>query len=399
MRAVRGGLRAAILLMLTVGVATAFFSCGDKKSPTGPSSTDLTVIAISPGSGTTLGGTAITITGTHFAAGATVMIGGAAATSITLVSDTSITAMTPQHATGASDVIVSAGGKTGTLRSGFTFAAPATQANQPPAIANISIKGTGRNEPGGYSDIDETLNIVASVSDAETPVSDLKFAWSVEVGTINGDGPTVTWRSPHDVPSPRDVTFTLTVTERFQSTDDNGLPVTKENKTTGTAVVSLHDSRKEVGDMAYQFMADFSNSGVPKSTVMQNFSNSCTETGKEGSDVDKNRKLWHIDSYDDGKASVDLKFAGSCKVDVGAVDACAYLPWTWRSTCVNPGPRQGQKATAKGQDQVSAIYQGNRWWLCGSRWIGESGSGPTDNDCNGSPTATSTETTLGMRVR
>jgi hypothetical protein len=65
---------------------------------------------------------------------------------------------------------------------------------------------------------------------------------------------------------------------------------------------------------------------------------------------------------------------------------------------VNPGPRQGQKATAKGQDQVSAIYQGNRWWLCGSRWIGESGSGPTDTDCNnGVPAFSSTPTTFGMR--
>jgi hypothetical protein len=387
----RGGACAAILLLL--------LSCGDKKSPTGPSNTDLTVTAITPSSGSTLGGTAITITGTHFASGATVMIGGAAATSVTVVSETSLTAITPQHATGASDVIVSAGGKTGTLRSGFTFSAPAPQTNQPPTIANISIKGTGRNEPGGYSDIDETLNVVATVTDAETSVGDLKFHWDVEVGAISGDGPTVTWRSPHDVSSPRDVTFTLTVTESYQSTDTNGLPVTKENKTTGTAVISLHDSRKEVSEMAYQFMADFSNSSVPKSTVLRNFSNSCSETGKEGADVDKNRRLWRIDGYDDGKPSVDLKFAGTCKVDVGAVDACAYVPWTWRSTCVNPGPRQGQKAVAKGQDQVSAIYQGNRWWLCGSRWIGESGSGPTDNDCNNGPTLTGTDTTFGMRVR
>ena len=392
-------MRAAILLLLTMGVVIGFMSCGDKKSPTGPSSTDLTVTGINPSSGSTLGGTAITISGTHFAAGATVTIGGAAATNIALVSDTSITAMTPQHASGASDVIVSAGGKTGTLRSGFTFSAPAKETNQPPAISNISIKGTGRMEPGGYSDIDETLNVVATVTDAETPVNNLKFQWAVEVGTITGDGPTVTWRSPHDVPSPRDVTFTLTVTESFQSTDDSGLPVTKENKTTGTAVVSLHDSRKEVSDMAAQFMADFSDSSVPKSTVMRNFSGSCTETGKEGSDVDKNRRLWHIDSFKPGTPDVDLKFGISCKVDVGAVDACAYVPWTWNSTCINPGAYNGKKAVANGQDQVSAIYQGNRWWLCGSRWIGSSGSGPTDNDCNGGPTLTGTPTTFGMRER
>jgi hypothetical protein len=373
----------AALLLLTIGVAIGFMSCGDKKSPTGPSSTDLTVTGINPSSGTTLGGTAITISGSHFAAGATVMIGGAAATSITFVSDTSLTAITPQHASGAADVVVSAGGKTGTLRSGFTFSAPAAQTNQPPTIGNISIKGTGRLEPGGYSDIDETLNVVATVTDPETPVSDLKFHWDVEVGTISGDGPTVTWKSPHDVPSPRDVTFTLTVTESYQSTDANGLPVTKENKTTGTAVISLHDSRKEVGDMALLFLNDFSDSNTPKSTVMQNFTNSCKGTKDENNDVDKNRTLWHIDRSKIGPgADVTIKFGINCPFrDRGPVDACAQVYSEWHSTCT----RTGQKANTTGTDQVTAIYENNRWKLCGSDFNEKTGDGPSDEQCAGHP--------------
>jgi hypothetical protein len=367
---------ATLLLILTAGFT---LSCGDNKSPTSPSANNLQVTAIAPASGTTLGGTAITISGSNFAAGATVMIGGAAATNVTFVSETSLTAVTPQHTSGAADVVVSAGGKTGTLRSGFTFSAPAKQDNQPPTISTITAKGTGRNEPGGYSDIDETLNVAAQVSDPETPVSNLKFQWSAEVGTITGDGPNVTWISPHDAPTPHAYTITLTVVETYQTTDDNGLPTTKENKTTGTAMIFLHDSRKEISDMSNQFMNDFSNSGTPKSTVMQNFADSCQGTTAENNDVDKNRRLWQINSYRPGRTDVTIKFGGTCPVrERGGVDSCAQVQWQWTSTC----KKTGQTAISTGTDQVTAIYQGNRWWLCGSDWDSSSQVGPTDDDCD-----------------
>ena len=51
-----------------------------------------TVSAISPTSGTTAGGTAVTITGTGFLSGATVSFGGTAATGVTVASSTSISA-------------------------------------------------------------------------------------------------------------------------------------------------------------------------------------------------------------------------------------------------------------------------------------------------------------------
>ncbi len=54
-----------------------------------------TVTSVSPNSGTTAGGTAVTITGTNFAAGATVTFGSTAASSVVVVSATTITAVTP----------------------------------------------------------------------------------------------------------------------------------------------------------------------------------------------------------------------------------------------------------------------------------------------------------------
>jgi hypothetical protein len=86
------------------------------------SSSPLTVTAISPASGTTAGGTAVTITGTGFVSGATVTLGGTAATRVTVVSSTTITATTPAHAGGAANVVVTDSNGSGTLTNGFSYA-------------------------------------------------------------------------------------------------------------------------------------------------------------------------------------------------------------------------------------------------------------------------------------
>src|SRR6185503_4051670 len=60
-----------------------------------------TVSGVTPTSGTTAGGTGITVTGTGFLAGATVTLGGTAASNVTVVNSTTITATTAAHAAGA----------------------------------------------------------------------------------------------------------------------------------------------------------------------------------------------------------------------------------------------------------------------------------------------------------
>ncbi len=81
--------------------------------------------AVSPTSGSTAGGTAVTISGSGFASGATVTFDGTAATGVTVVSATSITATTPAHAAGAVNIVVTnSNGQRGTLTNGFTYTAP-----------------------------------------------------------------------------------------------------------------------------------------------------------------------------------------------------------------------------------------------------------------------------------
>ena len=105
-----------------------------------------TVTSISPTSGTTAGGTSVTITGTGFASGASVIFGTTAATNVVVVSSTSITADAPAHAAGAVNVVVTnTDSQSGTLPSGYTY----NSANPPPTV--VSIAPTSGTTAGGTS--------------------------------------------------------------------------------------------------------------------------------------------------------------------------------------------------------------------------------------------------------
>jgi hypothetical protein len=87
---------------------------------------------VSPTSGPTAGGTAVRLNGHNFTPGATVTFGGAAATSVVVVSGTQITAKTPPHTQGIANVVVAnRGGHSATLAAGFTFVAA-------PVVTNVS---------------------------------------------------------------------------------------------------------------------------------------------------------------------------------------------------------------------------------------------------------------------
>ncbi len=93
------------------------FKAGTSVSGTAPA-----VGGVSPSSGTAAGGTAVTITGSNFAAGATVSFGGIPATNVTVVTSTSITATTPAHAAGAVTVTVTnPNGQSGSLAGAYAF--------------------------------------------------------------------------------------------------------------------------------------------------------------------------------------------------------------------------------------------------------------------------------------
>ena len=96
------------------------------------------ITSILPNTGSTSGGTPITITGNYFSGSATVTLGGVPATNVQVVSATSITALTPAVPAGSVDVVVTVSGRTLTVTSGYTFRS-----------ATVRAWGAGTTSTGG----------------------------------------------------------------------------------------------------------------------------------------------------------------------------------------------------------------------------------------------------------
>ncbi len=107
-----------------------------------------TVTGISPSSGPTAGGTPVTITGTNFTGATGVTIGGVPATSVMVVSSTTITAVTPSGTAGKASVVVTTSGGSNAANTLFTYVAPPTVSGISPSSGktagglNVTITGT-----------------------------------------------------------------------------------------------------------------------------------------------------------------------------------------------------------------------------------------------------------------
>ena len=335
--------------------------CGG--SPTQPPAQQAPIVSsITPASGPVSGGTAVQISGSNFAAGATVTIGGTAATDIVVNSATSISAKTPSRgSTGAADVSVTVAGKVGTLASAFTY----SPQPGPPVIDGLTAKGTRPNEPAGFADLNELIQVGATVSDPDTPLDQLQFEWRADAGTFTGSGPSVTWRAPADAHTPAQITLNVRVA------DDRG-------SASAAILVNVHDSNKEVGDLAREFLLDFSDSTKPPDYVMRNFSTGprCIKSrNAEFDDVVKNRTYYKIETYTiDASQSVKVQFNSvpcTFRPDQPVNgDACAVVPASWNSLCVvtNPECVAGTHPHADGLDYVTEVYEGTQWRLCASAY-------------------------------
>lgn len=82
-----------------------------------------TVTGVTPATGSAAGGTSVTISGTGFTGSTGVTIGGSSASSFTVNSATSITAVTPPHAAGVVGIEVTTASGTGTGAGLFTYTA------------------------------------------------------------------------------------------------------------------------------------------------------------------------------------------------------------------------------------------------------------------------------------
>ena len=99
---------------------------------------------ISPNQGPTSGGTSVTIQGSGFLSGASVLFGGVSATNVVVTSGTTITANAPARAAGPVEVkIINPDGQQAGLESGYTYVQQSPSPNQPPQVSVTASPASG----------------------------------------------------------------------------------------------------------------------------------------------------------------------------------------------------------------------------------------------------------------
>lgn len=156
-----------------------------------------TVSLVSPNSGSTLGGTLVTITGTNLSTTGGVTIGGVPAANVTVVSDSSVTCITPAGSVGSPNVVVTTTGGSSVDAAPFTYGliAPTVSSISPAqgttaGGTTVTISGASLTGATGVTIGGVAATRIVVVNDTTltctTPVGSAGAARSVVVTTPNG---------------------------------------------------------------------------------------------------------------------------------------------------------------------------------------------------------------------
>jgi len=373
------------LLGVTLAAVLAASACGeDAPGPVGPTQYrwTLQVRVLSEQAQPVAGATVRILDGPNVGLVAVTDSSGAATFSQLLQSGFTVDVSAPGYLPAQSAV---------TLTSSITVSVTLQQrpVNAPPVIAGIVARGSRPDEPIDFADAGESILIAAAVTDAETPVDQLAFEWTADGGTLSGGGPTVTWTAPATGPAPKDYTITLTVVETVADSvlatagaggespagtggRPSGPAALADNRVTATTTVRVHESAKEVGDLAWTFLTDFSNSSVSPENAVRNF----TETkgcgrADELKDITDNRATRVINSYRLGTPWVNVAFGAGCAFRNRPGDACIEIACEWNSTIKATGKTERSWGTCK----LTAVYEQRAWWMCWSEFDGQTSTG------------------------
>ena len=154
------------------------------------------ISSVTPNSGLTAGGTAITITGASLAGATSVTVGGVAATNVVVVSPTSVTAVTPAGTVGAKSVVVTTPNGTASASNAFIYFAPTTISSVSPTsgstfggtpitITGTSLTGATSVTVGGVA-ATSVVVVSSTTITAVTPAGTLGAVVSVAVTTPYG---------------------------------------------------------------------------------------------------------------------------------------------------------------------------------------------------------------------
>ena len=192
----------AMSALLTLAVSAA--SCGGSSSSGVAANTTVAITTVSPEVGSTYGGTLVTITGEGFTLGQTpsvVRFGGVLASSINVIDDNTLTAVSPEGVPGSEVfVTVSNSGGLGSGQYRYLVPAPITSDLNDDGIADAIMSAPFEDfggENAGAVYVFFGTDEAGGVSDSDADDADLKFfgledsarfGFSMANGDLNGDG-------------------------------------------------------------------------------------------------------------------------------------------------------------------------------------------------------------------
>jgi len=246
---------------------------------------------------------------------------------------------------------------------------PPPAVNTSPVVKSITVSDT-RVEAG------TPVTLTAVVEDAETPVANLSFGWTFPVsggvtGTSNGSA--IAFTPSTDLKTPGDIEITVTVTERYTS---NGVPA--ENKATGSVMLHVNNSPKELAELSVRFLTDFATSSVPPAKCVSEFSDGCRGKKDEFNDIDDNRHDFLIVGSTIRHTSLDIA--------PNRLTATVHTFCSFTSRVITTQPREegcqngacplNSEGTATGDCWTTNVYENGRWWLCESHFTSKSTLSP-----------------------
>ena len=167
-----------------------------------------TLTQVTPPTGSTAGGTTVTLTGTNLTGATAVSFGGTAASSFTVNNATTITATTPAHAAGAVNVVATTSNGTATLTNGYTYALPAPTAGAVSATvaANSSANPITLSLGGGAA---TSVAVASAASHGTATASGTSITYTPTAGYSGPDSFTYTATNASGTSSPATVTITV----------------------------------------------------------------------------------------------------------------------------------------------------------------------------------------------
>ncbi len=274
-----------------------------------------TVTGLSVTSGSTAGGTSVTITGTGFSGVTGVKFGTVAGTGVVVNSTTSITVTSPAESAGTVDVTVSAAGGTSATNppnDQFTFTAPpaptvtglSVTSGSTAGGTSVTITGTGFSGVTGvkFGTVAGT-GVVVNSTTSITVTSPAESAGTVDV-TVSAAGGTSATNPPNDQFTFKTPTASITAVGSLVSAH-------------GVALTTLAVSPKTVGDvMVVGIMGQTLSVSSISGGGVTTWKKAAQFQGAEGNDVE----LWYGTVTSTGASTITFSWSGTLS---NGIEYCA----------------------------------------------------------------------------